>query len=707
MCLSGIHYADPIELPAQMIQTKPHQPKPSDLLRDSAYKLTQFKPAQIQALEASITMKNVRGKPQPHVKCLVRGNDIPLGSEEIVRQLYLMVLTQDLGYPVSRIQVEYPVQMGGSTKRADIVIVEQTRPTQPYVIVELKEPNSREGRRQLESYCKAEGASIGVWCNGNEIEYFFKQTDPRSNTTYLEKLSYLPNAQQNLSDVLNVRFTIKQLLQEDKLQDKSLKDIVLEFEDIVLANAGEDSFEEIFKLLFAKLYDEYKSSANADEIATLLKHQATLDTIDDSNFRLLEFRNTGTEAEVSNRLGRLFDDARNKWPGIFPSVDAFRLTPTHLKTCVSFLQDVKLFNSNLEVVDDAFEYLVNKQQKGDKGQYFTPRYVIDMCVKMLNPQAHEAMIDTAAGSCGFPMHTIFYVWGQLNPHAPNLLTTQTRTPAEIDYVRDKVFAIDFSPLSVRVGRALNIIAGDGQTNVLQLNTLDFTQWDQTTQGAAWQGNFSNGFSKLARYRVERQSNRQFGFDILMANPPFAGEINDPVMIHNHPGVCKKPDGKFQHKVGRDTLFIERNLNYLKPGGRMAVVLPQGKFNNSSDKNIREYIAENCRILAVVGLHGNVFKPHTSVKTSVLFVQKWDDELCPKVDDYPIFFATMREPSKDSSGEKIYRKDPQGNKLKDNHGHFIVQHDLFSTNLADGTHIPLGITEAFIEFAKKERLSFFR
>ena len=94
---------------------------------------------------------------------------------------------------------------------------------------------------------------------------------------------------------------------------------------------------------------------------------------------------------------------------------------------------------------------------------------------------------------------------------------------------------------------------------------------------------------------------------------------------------------------------------MKSGGRMAVVLPQGRFNNFSDKSIREFIVEHCRILAVVGLHGNVFKPHTGTKTSVLLVQKWDKKLCPRVEDYPIFFATMQEPSKNNSGDKIYVK----------------------------------------------------
>jgi type I restriction enzyme M protein len=189
----------------------------------------------------------------------------------------------------------------------------------------------------------------------------------------------------------------------------------------------------------------------------------------------------------------------------------------------------------------------------------------------------------------------------------------------------------------------------------------------------------------------------------MANPPFAGDIKEKKII-SHYELGKNRAGKWQNKVSRDVLFIERNLNFLKPGGRMAIVLPQGRFNNSSDKYIREFIAERCRILAVVGLHGNVFKPHTGTKTSVLFVQKWDDERCPKKDDYPIFFATMQKPSKDNSGDKIYVKDPVTGKNKlDSKGHFIVDHDLFNH---DGMTQD-GIAEAFIEFAKKERLSFFQ
>ena len=117
-------------------------------------------------------------------------------------------------------------------------------------------------------------------------------------------------------------------------------------------------------------------------------------------------------------------------------------------------------------------------------------------------------------------------------------------------------------------------------------------------------------------------------------------------------------------------------------------------------------------MAVVGLHVNVFKPHTGTKTSVLFVQKWDDEKCPKKDDYPIFFATMQKPSKDNSGDKIYLKDPEtGENALDDHGHLIVDHDLYQLKYKkqDGSVVELepGIAEAFEEFAKRENLSFFQ
>ena len=609
------------------------------LLKDSNYKLTQFTTEQITELEQQVFLKKIREKESPYIKCLVRQKDIKLTPEEAVRQLYLRILHEDYGYPLDRIELEHGVSFGREKKRADIVIFDKQDTRAVYLIVEVKKPKLKDGKEQLKSYCNATGAPIGVWSNGDSISYYHRK-DPN----YFEDISEIPKASQKLSDILTERWKITDLVAKDKLvnERKSLKDLILEMEDEVLANAGVDVFEELFKLIFTKLFDEMSSGRKKS--------------------RHLEFRNYGdTETELKDKIQELFESAKKKWEGVFSTDSKIQLTPSHLSVCVSSLQDVKLFNSNLDVVDEAFEYLINKSSKGEKGQYFTPRYVIDMAVKMLDPTEDETIMDTAAGSCGFPVHTIFHVWEKIlrdEGLAKSHLFTSEAKPARCDdYVNDKVFAIDFDERAVRVARTLNLIAGDGQTNVLHLNTLDWERWSDKTEDEDWIDTYHQGWKRLKKLRKTKDSNREFNFDIVMANPPFAGDIKESRILSKYE-LGKKPTGKYQTKVGRDLLFIERNLDFLKPGGRMAVVLPQGRFNNSSDKQVREYIAERCRILSVVGLHGNVFKPHTGTKTSVLLVQKWNDDkkvgpLCPKQEDYPIFFATMQEPSKDNSGEKIF------------------------------------------------------
>lgn len=679
--------------------------KLNDIFKNTSYDDTLFSEDAIVAVESAVFMKSVKGIETPYIKCLVREKEIKLTPEEAVRQLYIYKLIHEYNYPTDRIQLETPIHFGREVKRADVTIMDKDRPTVPYIIVELKKPKLTDGKEQLKSYCNATGAPIGVWTNGEQISCY-----NRKDPNFFEMISDIPKATQKLSDILSERYTYDDLRTRDKIskEKRSLRNLIKEMEDEVLASAGVDSFEEIFKLIFAKLYDEL-ICAN-DKTA------------------YLQFRNSGdTDFELKEKIQGLFDDAKKKWEGVFPEESKILLSPSHLAVCVSTLQDIKLFNNNLDVVDDAFEYLMSKAQKGEKGQYFTPRYVIDMCVKMMNPTINDKIIDTACGSSGFTVHSIFKVWKEIRLSKGLELgedfTASERTTDERDFVRDNVFAIDFDEKTVRVARTLNLIAGDGQTNVLHLNTLDYSRWSEVTRQEDWNDTYNEGFKKLKKLQPKGSNDfSKFNFDLVMANPPFAGDIKEQTIL-SHYELAKNDKGKWQKKVGRDILFIERNLNFLKPGGRMAVVLPQGRFNNASDKYIRDFIAERCRILAVVGLHGNVFKPHTGTKTSVLFVQKWGGTIidpktgkevidektgkpmvaCPKRDDYPIFFATMQKPSKDNSGDKIYVKDESGEILLDSHSHFIVDHDLYNhDNLTQD-----GIAEAFIEFAKKEGLSFFR
>jgi type I restriction enzyme M protein len=675
------------------------------VLKDSNYHLALFSAGEIEALRKVVFTKNTRGKETPYIKCIVRDKDIQLKPEEIVRQLYAARLINDYGYPKKRLAFEYSVNFGREKKSADIVIFDKDRSDTSFIIVELKKPKLKDGKNQLRSYCNATGAPIGVWTNGEKISHYHRK-DPN----YFEDITDIPKAKQSLKDILSERFTLKDLIIKDKIANerKSLKDIILEMEDEVLANAGVDVFEEVFKLIFTKLYDEFGSKKDKANIEFYLdqnlddedrgdyeKLKNTLAGINDKKFRVMDFRNTGqTDTELKNKVQTLFDEAKSQWSGVFSDGSSFELSDSHLSVCVSSLQDVKLFNSNLLVVDEAFEYLVNKSAKGEKGQYFTPRHVIDMCVQMLNPKRGEYMIDTASGSCGFPVHTIFKLTGHL--------FTNTEIPDEDKQHVLKVFGIDFDEKTVRVARTLNLIAGDGETNVLHLNTLDFDRWaDKTEKDKKWIGTYGKGFERLEKLRTEKGEDKQFNFDILMANPPFAGDIKESRILHQYE-LGFKPDGKkAQTKVGRDILFIERNLDFIKPGGRMAIVLPQDRFNNTTDKHIREFIAQHGRILAVVGLQQSTFKPHTGTKTSVLFVQKWHDELCPNMDDYPIFFAVSEKGGKDNSGDYVYVKNDDGQFKLDKNGHLIVEHDLHNH---DG-ELSNGIAEAFIEWAKCEKLSF--
>jgi type I restriction enzyme M protein len=578
----------------------------SDILKEAknSFSAESFGEVALRAIEAELSEKN--GK--TYVKCQVRDKDVLAKPEEIVRQLWIYRIIHHYGYDKKRLTVEYPITFGrDSSKRADIVVYDADRPTVPYLIVEVKQATSKGGKEQLKSYTHATGAPLALWSNGAQTVIWH-----RKNPNYFVEIPELPTAQQTIEDIAGQPWTIETLVEKEKereaegLHSRSLRQIIEEMEDEVLANAGVDVFEEVFKLIFTKLYDELACYSGRS--------------------KYLRFRNTNTAAQLKESVQALFDEAKEKWEGVFPADDKIKLTPDHLQVCIGSLEEWKLFNSNLDIVDDAFEYLVNQSAKGEKGQYFTPRWVIDMCVKMLNPKEVETFIDPACGSAGFAVHTIFHVWKQILAEeglpVSHLFTMEKKPPRCYDYARDRVYAIDFDEKSVRVARCLNLIAGDGQSNVLHLNSLDWTKWNESTKQQEWIDTYNDGWKGLRKLMADKKDYRAFNFDVLMANPPFAGDIKQTDMLAPYE-LARKANGRLENKVGRDLLFIERNLDFLRPGGRMAIVLPQGRFNNSSDQRVREFIAERCRILAVVGLHPNTFKPHTGTKTSVLFVQKME------------------------------------------------------------------------------------
>jgi type I restriction enzyme M protein len=524
--------------------------------------------------------------------------------EEIVRQLWVYKLMHQYGYKADEIDLEKSVQFGTEvgTKAADIVVYTDSSKKTSKIIVECKKPKRKDGIEQLKSYMNAKGAPVAIWSNGSDSIILYRPYPAQFDDTLFD----LPKRGQEPKDVLETKKTLLQLK-----KDFNFKKIVQDLEELVLADSGKDEFNEIFKLIFAKIWDEKEALENRRD-------------------KVVEFSKALDPDITFDRINGLFHKACEEWPGIFKEGDDIELAKRHLQVCVGPIEGVRLMGSNLRIMDDAFEYLLPTEAKKKKGQFFTPRHVIEMCVRMLNPTRKEFVMDPSCGSGGFLLHAMDWCY----PAADN----EKREQRKHKYAAKYLWGIDFEQRAAKTSRALMLIAGDGHTNIFgpDVSSLDPKTWYETGSGQALMQGLRQ--AKLTAKTIPDNEPltdddkaweyfEYLKFDVILANPPFAGEIKDRKMLA-HYDLAKQALKRAKDrapKEERDVLFIERILKMLKPGGRAAIVLPQGKFNNSSLAFIREWILKRARLLAVVGLHPNTFKPHTGTKTSVLFVQKYTKE----------------------------------------------------------------------------------
>lgn len=531
--------------------------------------------------------------------------------EEIVRQLWVYKLIHHYGYKADEIDLEKGVQFGTEigTKAADVIVYTDSAKETPKIIVECKKPKRKDGIEQLKSYMNAKGAPVAIWSNGSDSIILYRPYPAQFDDTLFD----LPKRGQAPKDVLEAKKTLLQLK-----RDFNFKKIIQDLEELVLADSGKDEFNEIFKLIFAKIWDEKEAQENRTN-------------------KVVEFRKALDPEITYDRINKLFHKACEEWPGIFKEGDDIELAKRHLQVCVGPIEGVRLMGSNLRIMDDAFEYLLPTEAKKKKGQFFTPRHVVEMCVRMLNPKRNEFVMDPACGSGGFLLHAMDWCY----PAADN----DAREVRKHKYASKYLWGIDFEQRAAKTSRALMLIAGDGHTNIFgpDVSSLDPKTWYDNASGQALMQGMR--VAKLTAKKIPEQETlkdddkaweyfEELKFDVILANPPFAGEMKDRKMLVHYelakPALKRAKDKA--PKEERDVLFIERILKMLKPGGRAAIVLPQGKFNNSSLAFIREWILKKARLLAVVGLHPNTFKPHTGTKTSVLFVQKYTPEEIAKIND---------------------------------------------------------------------------
>jgi len=570
-----------------------------------------------------------------YVFCPIRGRAYSVNNkpEEIVRQWWIYKLRDQYGYDFDQIDVEVSVTVGSTEgkKNADIVVYSDKKKMTARIFIEVKKPQRYDGVEQLKVYMNATGCRLGMWSNGHPPHVNLLRIEPTGNeeeATWRE-LRNIPAQTESLHDVDNP------LTRSDLSPLHDFLGILRDCENHIKAHEGVSPFDEIFKLIFAKLYDERRNLKNDQSPARF--YVGALESASDARAR----------------IDKLFNDARDQWAGVFEASDRLRLKDESLAYCVSAMQYAYLLKSDADVLGAAFEVMINPSMKGGKGQYFTPRHVVDMCINVLNPGESETIFDPACGSGGFLVSAMSHVFNQIQAERDDDHETLEN---QKDYASNNVFGIDYDPLIAKVAKAYMLIWGDGRSHIRVADGLNSANWDDPTNAVFLTG------------PKGKQSLRQF--DIIATNPPFAGDISADATLSSY-SLAYTTDArgrrKRKRKVARDVLFIERCLDFLKPGGRMAIVLPRGTLKNYTDEYVRAHVLRRARVAAVVSLTGQMFKPFTNTKTCVLFVEKRLNELQSVNDagqDGDIIFAASEKPGKDRSGNLI--RDDEGHIVSDLH-----------------------------------------
>lgn len=561
-------------------------------------------------------------KDEEYVFCPIRKRAYKVNSkpEEKVRQWWLYKLVEVYGYSFDQIDVEVKVKVGSkeAKKSADIVVYKDDRKVVPRIFVEVKRPKRNDGVDQLKVYMNATGCRIGLWSNGgdNNVYLLRKEAAEGEEEASWRELRNIPSRWETLSDVDSP------ICRKDLEPIKDFLSVIRECENHIKAHEGSDAFDELFKLIFAKLFDERSNLKNDDSPAA---------------FRVGVFE---PPEEARQRVSELFSKAKARWSGVFQADESLHLTAESLAFCVSALQKIYLLKSDADVLGAAFEVMVNPGMKGDKGQYFTPRHVIDMCVSILDPKDGESVFDPSCGSGGFLVSAMSHVYSKIEKERDD---ENEILENKKDYAIECVYGMDYDPIVAKVAKAYMLIWGDGRSNIATADSLNQDSWTMEARSK-----FLSQSSELGLRK----------FDVIITNPPFAGNVTSDRTLSKYE-LSQKPlrggSRKRVNKISRDKLFIERCVNFLKPGGRMAIVLPRGIFKNYGDEYIRRFILKKCRVHAVISLGRDMFKPFTNTKTCVAILQRRDKDLLDINDlegEPDIVFACTEKPGKDKSGNLV-------------------------------------------------------
>lgn len=557
-----------------------------------------------------------------------------LDPEEKVEAESFLKLVLVYNYPVQRIKLFEKVKMGSSTKEADIIVYDDDLFESPLIIVECKKQEVSEAEflqaiEQAASYAYALSGTVKYIWTTSGIKDSYLQIDKERQTRI-----QIPNIPILGKPIPKYTFVKGGRLHNEDVGDDVIKQQFFDLEQVSeseLTNrfkkahqslwaGGElnpsDAFDELDKLIFCKIWDERKPRKKGEpydfQIIDIEKPknatQKDIDTIEQQ-----------ITIDLAKRIFSLYEEGRNRDKEVFK--DNIRLTPQRIRTVVSYLQGANLSKTDLDSKGKAFETFMGSYFRGDFGQYFTPRKIVQFIVNVLPIDNNSKVLDTSCGSGGFLLYALDKVRQQAEDYYD--IGTIDHYNHWHDFASKKLFGIEINEQIARTAKMNMIIHDDGHTNVIS----------------------SDGLLR-DDVIIERTGNKEFGygtFDVIITNPPFGSTIKqtEKAYLHQYSLGNKDVDWldtrnsgvKQRDSQSTEVLFIEQDWNFLREGGYLAIVIPDGILTNSSLQYVRDSIEEWFRIVAVVSLPQDAFKANgAGVKSSVLFLRKWTREQCQKIKD---------------------------------------------------------------------------
>lgn len=533
--------------------------------------------------------------------------------EEKIRASYFAELSLDYQYPEKRIDFEVPVPRRTPKDRADIVVYEDGELKEPYLVVECK----KDGITDAE-FKQAIEQAFG---NANSLRAKYASVVAGNTRTTFDIAGFKPSEREKnvIADIPKKygkvpKYKFVKGNPEKELKIASREDLIKALEkchDTVWQGgklAPTAAFDEVSKLLFCKLRDE--------------KYKPRNEIYD------FQIGTNETADEVYKRINKIYQKAKIEDEDVFR--ENIRLEPRIVYAVVEHLQELAINKIDLDSKGIAFERFMQDFFRGKMGQFFTPRPIVEFAVKMMDPNFDQKVIDPACGSGGFLLHALDHIRNKAESNYDHAEANHLWH----EFAIRKLYGIEINDQIARVCKMNMIIHDDGHTNVISADSLE-------------------DFNFIQHIKQDFEPGK---FDLLLTNPPFGATVKSTEKDYLKNYDLGKNNGRERTNQKTEILFIERCVQFVKPGtGKIAIVLPDGILTNSSLQYVRDFIMDYTQILAVVSLPQTAFTHFgAGVKSSLVFLRrKSRDEI---LDNYPIFMAIADYIGYDATGRDISQND---------------------------------------------------